>query len=67
MLNYEKVKILTHILHHSSGDPNQSNNFNLIRRVEIPLYRDKNGMKFFNVGVISPSSAWVLRAIGYRA
>lgn len=67
MLNYEKVKILTHILHHSSGDTDQSNNFNLIRRVEIPLYRDVNGMKFFNIGIISPYSAWVLRAIGYRA
>ena len=64
---FEKLKILTHILHPNSGDTNQSNNFNIIRQVEFPLYRDANGMKFFNVGIISPYSAWVLRAIGYRA
>ena len=43
--------------------------------IEIPLYRDKNKMKYFNVGVLmiphsaasTKTSKWVLRAIGYRA
>lgn len=48
---------------------------NQVDVIEIPLYRDKNKMKYFNFGVnISfggegyyGDSKWVLRAIGYRA
>lgn len=52
-----------------------SNKRTFVEIIEIPLYRDKNKMKYFNVGVLMLShsadvtfnSKWLLRAIGYRA
>ena len=34
---------------------------------DLPLYRDKNVMKYFTVGIVSQNCNFVIRAIGYRA
>ena len=38
-----------------------------VQTFELPLYRDKNAMKFFNLGVIYQCGEFVIRIIGYRA
>lgn len=63
--NFKHIKILRY--HHVSAEGHEDDfTYYHTETVEIPLYRDKNGIKYFNVGIISPR-AWVLRAIGYRA
>lgn len=64
------VKILYNNITESSFYSNNTHQtYKQIGLVEIPLYRDKNGMKFFNFGVAmnEETGYWVLRAIGYRA
>ena len=34
---------------------------------DLPLYRDKNAMKYFTIGIVSQNCDFVLRVIGYRA
>lgn len=65
----QSIKILYHKTNEGwyGGDrPNWSKN--QIGLVEIPLYRDKNNMKYFNFGVSlnQTNGLWVMRAIGYR-
>lgn len=62
---FKHIKFLKYHFDSGEGGENYANNYH-IETVEIPLYRDKNGIKYFNVGIITPR-AWVLRAIGYRA
>ena len=40
---------------------------NVCQQIEFPLYRDKNGMKFFNFHITLNDASFVIRAIGYRA
>lgn len=65
----QSIKFLYHKTNEGwyGGDrPNWSKN--QIGLVEIPLYRDKNNMKYFNFGVSlnQTNGRWVMRAIGYR-
>lgn len=62
---YNHIKILKRVHDQGEGGEDYANSYQ-VYNVEIPLYRDENQMKYFNVGIIY-SRAWVLRAIGYRA
>ena len=65
--NFKHIKILKFLI--DMGEGSEEPGFYGVYHtsiVEIPLYRDENKMKYFNIGIIS-SSNWVLRAIGYRA
>ena len=46
---------------------NSTSSTNVCQQVEFPLYRNKDGMKFFNFCVHHTNGAFVIRVIGYRA
>lgn len=46
---------------------NSTSTTNVCQQVEFPLYRNKDGMKFFNFCVHHTNGAFVIRVIGYRA